>query len=185
MPVSLEPTSDPGTAVIRWGAGQLVVGNRQELKSLCLDNTDKNLIVDLTGVGYVDASGLGVLIKVSHCLRDNGKRMVVVGVSDDLAQLLELTKIDTILDTAGSVDDALDLLARSEVLATPAPRARKRYEPTDLLEFDEAREWWGVSARTLERMNLPWSFPTRAKGGRVRRIMFKDLVAHYERRKIG
>ena len=185
MTVSVEPTTDPGTSLIRWGAVQLVVGNRQELKSLALKNCDKNLIIDLSGTVYVDASGLGVLIKVSHCLRDNGKRLVIIGVSDDLEALLELTKIDTILTTAEDVEAALDLLARREVADTPAPKERKRYEPTDLLEFEEAREWWGVSARTLERMNLPWAFPTRAKGGRLRRIMFKDLVAHYERRKTG
>jgi anti-anti-sigma factor len=184
--VTLAPTADPGTNIIRWGAGQLVVGNRQELKAEALDHLDKNLILDLSETGYVDAAGLGVLIKICHALRDRGKRLVIVGVSDDLAALLELTKIDTILECVDTEDAALDLLLRREIAETPAPRLRIAYNPTDLLEFDEARDWWGCSDRTLERMNLPWSFPTRAKGGgRLRRIMFKDLVAHYERRKIG
>lgn len=186
MATSVEPTSDPGTSILRWGAGQLVVGNRQELKAAALAHLDKNLILDLSETGYVDAAGLGVLIKICHALRDRGKRLVVIGVSDDLASLLALTKIDTLIETVGGEEAALDSIMRREIVETPPPRDRKTYNMTDLLEFEEAREWWGCSDRTLERMNLPWSFPTRARGGgRLRRIMFKDLVAHYERRKIG
>jgi anti-sigma B factor antagonist len=183
---SVEPTTDPGTGIIRWLSDQLVVGNRQELKALALSSLDKNLIIDLSETDYVDASGLGVLVAISHSLRDRGKRLVLVGISEDLGALLELTKMNTLFNSSADVDTALDWLAGREVSDTPIPKERKQYQPYDLLEFDEARDWWGVSARTLERMNLPWSFPTRASGGgRLRRIMFKDLVAHYERRKIG
>lgn len=185
MTITIEPTTDPGTGIIRW-PGQLVVGNRQTLKSLAFKSSNQNLIVDLTNTGYVDASGLGILIKICHRLRDAGKRLVVIGLSDDLDQLFELTKINTVIHTAADEDEALDLLARAEINDTPPPTERKHYHDNDLLEFEDARVWWGCSASTLERMNLPWSFPTRAKGGgRLRRIMFKDLVAHYERRKVG
>lgn len=164
----------------------MIVGNRQELKAEALNHLDKNLILDLSETGYVDASGLGVLVTISHCLRDRGKRLVIVDISPDLAELFELTKMNTVLQCAATEDAALDLILRREIDDdTPPPRERKQYQPYDLLEFPEARDWWGCSTRTLERMNLPWSYPTRAKGGRMRRIMFKDLVAHYERRKIG
>ena len=61
--------------------------------------------------------------------------------------------------------------------------ARPSYEPTDLLDFEQVVAWFGVAPRTVERMQLPWSRPVR--GGRLRRILFRDLVAHVERRKDG
>ena len=57
---------------------------------------------------------------------------------------------------------------------------RKHYEPTDALSFEEAVAWFHCGARTVERMRLPWSRPTR---GRMRRILFRDLLLHVERRK--
>lgn len=180
----LEATADPGTAVIHWPK-QLVVGNRQELKALAYD-CDKNLLIDLSQSGYIDASGLGVLVKVAHHVRDCGKKLVLVGLNADLKDLFELTKLSTLFRMADTEPEALDLIANSEAAEAPVPVGRRHYQDNDLLDFEEARAWWGCGARTLERMNLPWSFPTRGKGGgRFRRIMFKDLVAHYERRKIG
>ena len=57
---------------------------------------------------------------------------------------------------------------------------RARYEPTDLLNFEQVVAWFDAGPRTVERMRLPWSRPTR---GRMRRILFRDLLAHVERRK--
>jgi hypothetical protein len=51
------------------------------------------------------------------------------------------------------------------------------YRANDVLTFEEAREWWKVSARTCERMRLPWSNPR--AGRRLRRILFADLLDHY------
>jgi hypothetical protein len=57
---------------------------------------------------------------------------------------------------------------------------RQRYEPTDILSFEEVVAWFDVAPRTVERMQLAWSRPTR---GSLRRILFRDLLAHVERRK--
>lgn len=181
----LEPTADPSTLIIRW-EGQLIMGNRNELKGLVWD-IDKNVIVDLIQTGYVDSSGLGILLTISRRLRLKGKRLAIVGINDDLSTLFELTKMDQFLDVAFDERAALAMFAA----APPVPvtideqKARKKYNPTDLLTFQEVVEWWGVSSRTLERMSIPWSYPTSVKGGRLRRVMFKDLLAHYEKRKAG
>ena len=58
--------------------------------------------------------------------------------------------------------------------------AHQSYHPTDLLSFEQVVAWFDVAPRTVERMNLSWSRPTRKK---LRRILFRDLLAHVERRK--
>jgi anti-anti-sigma factor len=55
--------------------GQLIVGNRQELKQRVLDELEKGsrkFLVDFTDTGYIDSSGLGVLVSLSKKIREQG-----------------------------------------------------------------------------------------------------------------
>ena len=48
--------------------GQLIVGNRQELKQKVLEeleNGERKFVVDFEKTGYIDSSGLGVLVSLS------------------------------------------------------------------------------------------------------------------------
>ena len=55
--------------------GQLIVGNRQELKATiqqALDNGERKLLVDFAKTGYIDSSGLGALVSISKKVREQG-----------------------------------------------------------------------------------------------------------------
>ena len=55
--------------------GQLIVGNRQELKQKVLEeleNGERKFIVDFEKTGYIDSSGLGVLVSLSKKVREQG-----------------------------------------------------------------------------------------------------------------
>ena len=66
-------------------------------------------ILDLTEVPYMDSTGLGMI--VSHYVRCQGRgvRMIAAGVSPRVLELLKLTKMDAVLATTATVEDA-DLL---------------------------------------------------------------------------
>ena len=63
-------------------------------------------ILDLTEVPYMDSAGLGMI--VSHYVRCRGRgvRLVAVGVSSRVVQLLELTKVDKLFPRFDSVEEA-------------------------------------------------------------------------------
>jgi anti-sigma B factor antagonist len=47
--------------------GQLIVGNRQELKQQVLEQLedgDQKFVIDFANTGYIDSSGLGVLVSL-------------------------------------------------------------------------------------------------------------------------
>ena len=49
--------------------GQLIVGNRQELKQKVLDELERGerkFLIDFSKTGYIDSSGLGVLVSLSQ-----------------------------------------------------------------------------------------------------------------------
>ena len=90
--------------------GQLIVGNRQELKGKVLDALeagDRKFLIDFTRTGYIDSSGLGVLVSLSKKIRDEGGDLRLAGLNEDLKTLFELTKLDTLFAIADSSAEAL------------------------------------------------------------------------------
>ncbi|MDX1674140.1 MAG: STAS domain-containing protein [Longimicrobiales bacterium] len=90
--------------------GQLIVGNRQELKQMVLDRLEegeKRFLVDFDKTGYIDSSGLGVLVSLSKKIREQGGELRLANLNEDLRTLFELTKLDTLFQIADSRDEAL------------------------------------------------------------------------------
>ncbi len=90
--------------------GQLIVSNRQELKQKMLEELEggaRKLLVDFTQTGYIDSSGLGVLVSLSKKIREQGGALRLAGLNEDLRTLFELTKLDTLFQIADTRDQAL------------------------------------------------------------------------------
>jgi anti-sigma B factor antagonist len=101
---------DPRGILVVEVEGQLIVGNRQEFKQKVLEALDageRKFLVDFTRTGYIDSSGLGVLVSLSKKIRDEGGDLRLAGLNEDLKTLFELTKLDTLFAISDSPVDAL------------------------------------------------------------------------------
>jgi len=90
--------------------GQLIVGNRQELKDLvftALDKGERRILIDFSQTGYIDSSGLGALVSISKRVREAGGELRLSGLNEDLRSLFELTKLDTLFAIAETPQQAL------------------------------------------------------------------------------
>jgi anti-sigma B factor antagonist len=90
--------------------GQLIVGNRQELKQKVLDALEgggRKFVVDFAKTGYIDSSGLGVLVSLSKKIREQGGELRLAGLNEDLQTLFELTKLDTLFAITKTAEEAL------------------------------------------------------------------------------
>jgi anti-sigma B factor antagonist len=90
--------------------GQLIVGNRHELKDMiqaALDRGERKLLVDFSRTGYIDSSGLGALVSVSKRIREASGELRLAGLNDDLRSLFELTKLDTLFTITETPEQAL------------------------------------------------------------------------------
>lgn len=90
--------------------GQLIVGNRQELKQRVLEELERGerkFVVDFSNTGYIDSSGLGVLVSLSKKIRELGGELRLSSLNEDLRTLFELTKLDTLFKIADTRDEAL------------------------------------------------------------------------------
>ncbi len=93
--------------------GQLIVGNRQELKQKVLDaleGGERKFLIDFARTGYIDSSGLGVLVSLSKKIREQGGELRLANLNDDLKTLFELTKLDTLFQISESRERALESL---------------------------------------------------------------------------
>lgn len=100
-----------GDVVVIEVEGQLIVGNRQELKQRVLDESEsgaRKILVDFARTGYIDSSGLGVLVSLAKRLRELGGDLRLANLNDDLQTLFELTKLDTLFQIADSRERALE-----------------------------------------------------------------------------
>ncbi|MDQ3135978.1 MAG: STAS domain-containing protein [Gemmatimonadota bacterium] len=98
-----------GVAVVQV-EGQLIVGNRQELKDLvqrALDAEDRRILIDFSRTGYIDSSGLGALVSISKRIREAGGELRLSGLNEDLRSLFELTKLHTLFEIAETPEQAL------------------------------------------------------------------------------
>ena len=101
---------DKSGVVIVGVEGQLIVGNRQELKQKVLDALEegsRKFIIDFSKTGYIDSSGLGVLVSLSKKIREQGGELRLANLNDDLKTLFELTKLDTLFQIADSRERGL------------------------------------------------------------------------------
>lgn len=107
MSFSLEQSNDVTIVTVQ---GQLVVTNRQEFKQMVLDAMEqgaRTVIVDFVDASYIDSSGLGALVSLSRRLRDAGGDLRLVGLSDELRTLFELTRLDALFPLFATRADAV------------------------------------------------------------------------------
>lgn len=66
-------------------------------------------IVDLSGLEYLDSSGLGLLLSLSKEYGAQGGRLVLV-TNETVDNILSLTRLNGIFSTASNVEEALAVL---------------------------------------------------------------------------
>ena len=65
------------------------------------------LVVDLSEVPYMDSMGLGMLVTQYVRLKGKGIHLIVAGMTPRVLQLLELTKVNSVLPMAATVEEAI------------------------------------------------------------------------------
>jgi anti-sigma B factor antagonist len=66
------------------------------------------LLLDLTALEHVNSSGLNLLIGMFTKARNAGGQLAICGISDKVRKLLVMTRLDSVFNIHGSVQDALE-----------------------------------------------------------------------------
>ena len=104
----------PGLAVVKL-TGALTLGTSLHGADAQLQKTIKDgaakVVLNMTGVPYMDSAGLGVLVQASGLAKQQGGDLRLCGVADRVAELIKMTRTDALLPMDADEDASLKALA--------------------------------------------------------------------------
>jgi anti-sigma B factor antagonist len=80
----------------------------QALVSEC-DLKPARLVIEMSGVDYIDSSGVGSLVEIYRRVKKSGGKLILVAPGPRVASVLEITKLDKFFTIAASEEEALKL----------------------------------------------------------------------------
>lgn len=89
--------------------GDVDLRTSPQLRALLLESARKLsglLLIDLSGVDYMDSSGVGTMVYVKRHIERAGGRLVLTGLRPRVQSVLEITHLDKFFTIAASVDEA-------------------------------------------------------------------------------
>jgi anti-sigma B factor antagonist len=105
----VERKVEPDITVVEL-SGRLALGREsQRIESLFEDLARKGVsrvVLDLTGVDYIDSAGIGMLALASGKLKEGGGKLAIAAPEGRVMQLLNLTGMSVILKVCPTVDAA-------------------------------------------------------------------------------
>ncbi|PYX38273.1 MAG: hypothetical protein DMG81_12220 [Acidobacteria bacterium] len=105
------PFRDAGGRGVLLLRGPLVNENLPDFQNAIRRENVPTIILDLTGVPYIDSAGLGSLVSTYVSRHKSGQRTVLTGVNARIIHLLEITRMAQLFAIFPSLADALDALS--------------------------------------------------------------------------
>lgn len=96
-------------SVIKVNIDQMLGYEAQEFQDAILDSLDKNassIIVDLSSVKFISSWGIGMLIHGLATTTNRGGTFKIVGLADNVMEVFQKVKIDTVLNIYNTVEQA-------------------------------------------------------------------------------
>jgi len=104
-----------GSVVVLDMSGRLVLGDGDQLLkervSLHLEQGNRQVVLNVGKLSYVDSSGLGVIVGSSLAARHQGGALRLINPSSRLQQLLAMAKLLTVVDVCQSEEEAVGSFA--------------------------------------------------------------------------
>jgi anti-sigma B factor antagonist len=88
--------------------GPLTMENVTPFLNAVRRETAPTMILDLTGVPYLDSSGLGSLVSASTTCTKAGRRLALTGVNKRVLKVFEITKMEQVFLMFPTLSDAIE-----------------------------------------------------------------------------
>src|SRR2546429_457255 len=109
MPLTIQERTVSGVLVLDL-AGRLWILDlplRDRMIAL-LNEGNRNFVLNLGGVEYIDSSGLGQLITIWTSIKNRGGHLAVLGPTKRVQRLFDITRLDTVFKIFDKEEEALE-----------------------------------------------------------------------------
>ena len=79
---------------------------RRELDGMLRDPTVRQLILDFSGLTFMDSSGIGVILGRYRVLRERGGSMGVIHMNDHISRIFHMSGMDRVIHQLDKVQEA-------------------------------------------------------------------------------
>lgn len=76
---------------------------------------NKNIILDMSQVKYIDSSGLSAILVGNRLATDSDGIFVLAGVTDHVMKLIKISQLDSVLDILPTVQEAVDAVFLNDI----------------------------------------------------------------------
>jgi anti-sigma B factor antagonist len=97
--------ADGGIRIFRL-TGPLILNTLFEFQDMARAHTDSAIVIDLSGVPYMDSAGLGAVLGIMVSCQRKGRGFGTTCVTDRLRTLFKVTGVDGLIPTFDSVETA-------------------------------------------------------------------------------
>ncbi len=102
---------EDGRVTILTLKGDLGIGDAETLfkrtVSRLLEEGKVHLLVDCTGLRFVDSTGLGALVRALTTSQNEGGQTKLLGVGPHMRKLLEMTRLDSVFEIFDNREQAV------------------------------------------------------------------------------
>jgi anti-sigma B factor antagonist len=114
MTLKLDSREADGVTIVNC-SGRIVFGEestqlREKLKQIL--TSSRKLILNLSGVSYIDSGGLGTLVGVYSSARSAGADIKLTGLGQRLRDVLQITKLVTVFEVYDNEQQAIAAFQR-------------------------------------------------------------------------
>ena len=103
---------DSGVQILRL-TGPLTLNTLFEFQDLARSGSGQAIVVDLSGVPYMDSAGLGAMLGVLASCQRQDRGFAVAGLSERIRTLSQVTHVDGLIPVFSTAEDAERGLAKS------------------------------------------------------------------------
>jgi anti-sigma B factor antagonist len=96
LQIEIRPGGNSGEVVMHL-TGPLTLNNLFDFQRTWREQSAALIMIDLTGVPYVDSAGIGSLVNIHVSKQKIGGTVQLLGVSDRVMTALAVTKVDKVL----------------------------------------------------------------------------------------
>jgi len=114
MSLKVETREGEGVTIVTC-TGRIIFGEesgglRESLKRVLSKN--RQVVLNLSGVSYIDSGGLGTLVAIYSSARAAGADIKLAGLSPRVEDVLQVTKLVTVFEVYETEQDALEAFSR-------------------------------------------------------------------------
>jgi len=98
-------SSAPSQRILRL-VGPILISNFFQFQTIVRTDESRSLILDLNQVPYVDSAGIGALVGAYVSRQNDGRKLVLAGVTDRVRGSLQVTRVEQFFKFYDTVEAA-------------------------------------------------------------------------------